>query len=918
MSKFITSMVLCTFISISAPFLVGCPKNTPQPTPPTKTVATLSPTSASRLVLARHSTHFLKVEGAISSPSRLIARIDSAPAIRISAFSLRAHRSTSSSPLADQLLATPQIVVDAGSYLAPLSTDASGAFQITTPMPIWLRIDVPSTADSGPFKLHILQEPITPTPSQNLPTQEQTIPLTISDIVYPTEPRILAAATTTIADLSRLFPLTFGTLNAGFLDRADPDHADAVRQLDALVQAAQFQGLALFVEDLAPVIKVDDVGKVTVDWDSYDRIMTPYMEGSAFADRIPYQVWIAPIPPRRIRDEPTQLRQYLASCVEHYLAKGWIATPAFMHPALVEAVGENADPVLREKISTVLKMHLSKDVLAVSTPDAVIPHPRLWVIDDTDPRLPPAGALATEESIRVWPWTCAARGAKGFVWRNAVESVDSLAQLESPVTIGSGRRPLLIVQTPPKNDPTPVAVLPSLRLAWLNAGLNDTNMLGLLERRGDPAVVSEVLAGVVGRTGLTVAVPSEPGDLPLAPAGFLYSAWPADHAAWQRLPALLEMLVSSTDLGHRAKISPSDPLYLATKLWLAETHRPVVRIAGYRFAQRPGREGPITDIDLELLVENPLNTRVDLEFLLENLPGDFQLTPGAPGINPLTPNKRLVTIEPSALTRVRIPLAGHIDTLRKTPQPHNISIRELTGGATIQLPLLLPIYRVRPLDANAFLTIDGKPDDWTLDVVARDYGPMLINSRYLSRAELLRGRGVDPNPETLTLALAEDPPATVRWSHDAANIYALITCPQPDAADEKNNDWPQQSNRWWGTDGVQLLLTSGNTLQNKRLIHLGIKPSGVVLTLAATLAPNTASTSSLKWTDGPSGLKFGITSTRSAYTVELAIPRSWFPHESQFRVNLLRHRAADLRSTSWSGPVVDDTDISLMGLLVTE
>jgi hypothetical protein len=384
------------------------------------------------------------------------------------------------------------------------------------------------------------------------------------------------------------------------------------------------------------------------------------------------------------------------------------------------------------------------------------------------------------------------------------------------------------------------------------------------------------------------------------------------------------MLVSSKDPGHTTALAPSDPLYLAAKLWLAETRRPVARTAGYRFNQTTGREGPIMNLDLEMIIENPLNADAQLEILLDNLAGDFQLAASSSaGQN----SKRFVTIEPNGIARVRIPLAGHVESLRRTPRPQPISIRELTGGATIQIPLILPIYRMRQLDPSIALKIDGKPDDWSLDAIARDYGPMLIGTRYLSRAQLLNSNLTAEDGSTDT-ALGgggaarpgkPDPqPATARWSYDAENIYALITCTQSDISDEKNNDWPVENDRWWGTDGVQLTIASSGNLENKRIVHIGVKPSGVVHTRSAILYPNTASTTDIKWSDAPSGLKYGIVNNRTNYTVELAIPRKWFENESSFRLNLLRHRASDLTSTSWSGPLINDTDLSMMGLLVAE
>ena len=91
--------------------------------------------------------------------------------------------------------------------------------------------------------------------------------------------------------------------------------------------------MSLFVEDIIPTTRVDETGQVTLDWDAYDRLMQPYMDGTAFEDRVPLAVWLAPVPPRRIRDSSTQLWQYIDACAKHFAAKGWVAVPAFLHPA---------------------------------------------------------------------------------------------------------------------------------------------------------------------------------------------------------------------------------------------------------------------------------------------------------------------------------------------------------------------------------------------------------------------------------------------------------------------------------------------------------------------------------------------------------------------------------------------------------
>ncbi len=285
-----------------------------------------------------------------------------------------------------------------------------------------------------------------------------------------------------------------------------------------------------------------------------------------------------------------------------------------------------------------MRLHMPREMLAVATPDVgwsnglagagdagsgagelTVPHGQLWVVDDYDARLPPAGALATPESVREWPWMCIARGGtvtapgvKGFVWRDAVAGIAELKPRgDAP------RRPLFVVGKKadlhiPVTDGNPDAIFSTLRQVWLSEGLNDSAMVGLLEKRSDPMMINEVLAGVVGRTGMRGGEPSAPGmastapaDLssglwPPAPPGFLYAGWPADPAVWQQVPPMLNKLVLANDPGSRVVVRSDDPIYLDAKMWLSRSRRPVARVSGFDFSLRPGREGDIIDARVEL------------------------------------------------------------------------------------------------------------------------------------------------------------------------------------------------------------------------------------------------------------------------------------------------------------------------------
>ena len=257
-------------------------------------------------------------------------------------------------------------------------------------MPVYIRITVPAGIDQGEYRFNVQFQLPQRSPglaagsstetAAAVTTDQGALAVTVSELALPTEPRVLGVMTTTMARLAQLYPESFAGIAGNSLDRTDPDHQAAVQALDALVRAAKREGMGLFVEDLIPVIKLNEFGAVALDWDAYDRVMQPYMDGTAFDDRVPEAVWLAPVPPLRIRDSSTQLWQYIDACAKHFAEKGWIATPAFLHPALAEnrppadsSAASGDDEKLREQVSEMMRLHMPREMLAVATPDAVAP-----------------------------------------------------------------------------------------------------------------------------------------------------------------------------------------------------------------------------------------------------------------------------------------------------------------------------------------------------------------------------------------------------------------------------------------------------------------------------------------------------------------------------------------------------------------
>ena len=404
-------------------------------------------------------------------------------------------------------------------------------------------------------------------------------------------------------------------------------------QFDALVKAARAEGVALFVEDIVPVTRVDEMGQVTLDWDAYDRLMQPYMDGTAFADGVPLPVWLAPVP-RGASGIPARSSGSTSTCAQAFRGekmgrRAGISSPGDWpggFPAKRQGGGRPGEAV-RAQVSDMMRLHMPRGNArrrlsgAQRSPRPVVDRqrrrpatPPRWTAGQRILRPRPGPGCASPAATNPAPAASAATagsptGVKGLVWRNAVEQRQR-ARLRRQWCRSLRRRSH---RTPPLRDRKarpraaaggePGRIMPTLRMTWLAAGLNDAALVDLLEHRantGREGMVSDILAGMAGRTGLANDQPQILGSstdwlsglrtegLPPAPTGFLYAGWPADKAIWSQVTPNLQKLILAADPETRGTLKPDDPAYLAAQLWLAGTRRAVARLAGYDFALRQG------------------------------------------------------------------------------------------------------------------------------------------------------------------------------------------------------------------------------------------------------------------------------------------------------------------------------------------
>ncbi len=177
--------------------------------------------------------------------------------------------------------------------------------------------------------------------------------LTVWPIVLPDEADALVIAE---VDHHRLFRHHIG-LRAGPSTLMADDWRDSPMRsdLNALLQSAlrvlQSHRLTPVLHKLAPLVKINAHGKLSIDWGQYDAVVEPCLNGRAFFNRVPLRLW--PMPFHAAFSSPRDddimssagyaklLRQYLSQCAAHFHEKGWLDRSYALLPGVVTVSDES-------------------------------------------------------------------------------------------------------------------------------------------------------------------------------------------------------------------------------------------------------------------------------------------------------------------------------------------------------------------------------------------------------------------------------------------------------------------------------------------------------------------------------------------------------------------------------------------------
>ena len=138
-------------------------------------------------------------------------------------------------------------------------------------------------------------------------------------------------------------------------DEAMRDQLDTL--LDYAVRLLQSHRLTPVLPKLVPVVEVGAHDAVVVNWDQYDAVVAPYLDGRAFSNRVPLEVWPLPVDALFRTDVASSgasrlaeggfTRAYLAKCAEHFAQRGWLERSYAMLPIALSPSAETTSAVKR-------------------------------------------------------------------------------------------------------------------------------------------------------------------------------------------------------------------------------------------------------------------------------------------------------------------------------------------------------------------------------------------------------------------------------------------------------------------------------------------------------------------------------------------------------------------------------------------
>jgi len=272
---------------------------------------------------------FSSLDGRLDRRAVRVFRIHDVPVPELPGWHLRAI------PPERRRGSVPDVLVPIGARRGGLPEQLSPGRRFA----LWVDVFIPKTTNAGRYTTAIDVSSAGRTLA-SLPVEIDVPPLVVPDVVS----RCVVAEIDHRA-LFRHATNSVAPMNAPGLDAwsQDPRGARFNRQIFDVLRLLRDHGLTPVLPQLEPVAKITRRGELALDWEQFDRIVGPCLDGSAFLNRVGVQVW--PLPsapqPRRLMvssrgsmDESDRAAgEFLDKCVRHFADRGWLDRTYLLVPA---------------------------------------------------------------------------------------------------------------------------------------------------------------------------------------------------------------------------------------------------------------------------------------------------------------------------------------------------------------------------------------------------------------------------------------------------------------------------------------------------------------------------------------------------------------------------------------------------------
>lgn len=690
-----------------------------------------------------------------------------------------------------------------------------------------------------------------------------------------------------------------------------PASADLSKTLTHTMRLLRDNRLTPQLPGLTPVVKMDADGRLDVDWSDYDRVVRPFIDGDAFADRRPLARWCVPLDegfPDAAGDGTALsplyarlLHDYLTSATEHLREHGWLSRAYVRIPfsqrmtSVAQAATHHFGYILRREAPELAAMStlFPQDMTAYGWSGFDYVDLR----DDVDIWAPRAqyfdrSAITDDLGARAWmtvdrpPFsgTTSVAGqvadSRAIPWQARTGNVQAIRvglANHWPAPQGRPVNPQECVMFDPDALVFPGALfgmdapVASVRLKRLRRGMQDLAYLSILSAKGKGHIANTLVDSLAPRVG------AQTYGVHFADGGRM--GWEDDPRLWRMARRIMaDELLSAVGGGPAA--GDTLPTTLRWQRFMELTRRLELSVTGVRVQPAGGQTADGVEVVCTVALRNGGRTPVAGKLSFADLPVGWTAVPDSRHVPRIDPGGTRNIV----LSSVTGALAWNTGGIRELPV-----VFESEDGVRREIPARLSHLTAAALPGQ--ITLDGDLQEWPTGVGndAADFAPITGEKTEA---------GVRKKPAHGTLCFV--------GLRDNALCFAVRCELTPGTKFDlrrRPHDVPDDLVPI-GAESVEILLdpTNAGTPSTADVYRIVVSPGGAFWQHGVATQPPTSRL--VAW---PVNIRHAVQVAGDHWSAEVEVPLDIFPEvarrHSIWGMNITRFDLESQEYSNWSGAV---------------